>query len=160
MERKARLSGKLLCALGLLTSAFAAVNATPALASCNETGTSTVTVTCTGTGTWTPPAGLTTASFTLDGAVGGGGPLGGFGGGGGRTTADTVTVSSGTSYQIAAGTRGQNGSGTPGTGGSPGGGAGSCVAVAAVAAGRQVGPTPAAVAPAATRTARAAAEPI
>src|SRR3954451_1702476 len=106
---------------GAAALAFAAMGVTPALASttgtCSEAGSSTVTVTCTaGNGTWTPPVGLTTASFTLDGAAGGSAGSD-PGGQGGQTAAATVAVSSSTTYQIAAGTKGQDGASGPGVGG-------------------------------------------
>ena len=66
---------------------------------CSESGTTTITVTCTqGSGTWTPPSGLTSASFDVEGGHGGSGNTD-AGGAGGKVTG-TFTVSSANTYTI------------------------------------------------------------
>jgi hypothetical protein len=94
---------------------------------CSEAGTTTVTVTCTaGMGTWTPPAGVTSATFDVEGGHGGGvSGVGGGGGAGGKVTG-TLTVSSASTYTVLVGSQGGSGSGSAaGAGGSNGGGSGS-----------------------------------
>ncbi|HEV3353080.1 MAG TPA: glycine-rich protein [Acidimicrobiales bacterium] len=130
--------------MGVASFAAVVVPASPAHAAatgtCTESGFPTTTVTCTpGSGTWTPPAGATSATFTLQGAAGGASANVFFapspGGKGGATTA-TMAVVPGTAYTIAVGAKGGDGVGdfvffpdTPhpagGAGGAPGGGAGS-----------------------------------
>ncbi|HEV3355005.1 MAG TPA: DUF11 domain-containing protein [Acidimicrobiales bacterium] len=76
--------------------------------------------------TWTPPTGVTSASFDLFGAYGGA-DQSYLGGAGGHTTATSVTVSSSTTYHVAVGRKGGDSTlGSGGAGGVPGGGDGSC----------------------------------
>jgi hypothetical protein len=73
-----------------------------------------------GTQTWTVPAGVTAATFYVDGAQGARGILAGGGGAGGEVQV-TLAVAPGTVYQINVG-----GSGSSNAGGWNGGGAGYC----------------------------------
>jgi hypothetical protein len=110
-----RLRGLLFALTLLLAPLLGLLSATPALAapSCTTSG-ATVTCTFSYTGapeTWTVPAGVTSATFDLYGAKGGGPNPGG----GGRVLA-TLTVAPGDIYQIrVGGQRGYNGGGAAGS---------------------------------------------
>jgi hypothetical protein len=112
--------------IGLLTAAAPALATSTPCSSPTFIGT-TATVTCpVGVDdTWTVPAGVSQATFDLQGAAGGtAGAAGGAGGAGGDTTA-TIIVSGGTVYHVAVGSKGGDGNSTTGAaGGAPGGGSG------------------------------------
>jgi hypothetical protein len=102
----------LLAPLGLAATPALAAEPTPDCTTSDGISTCTVTFGYSGApAIWTVPAGVTTATFDLYGAQGGGGALGGAGG---RITA-TLGVSAGGSYQILVG--GQNGYNGGGAGG-------------------------------------------
>ena len=81
-----RLSVWVWAGLATLLAATVLLLALPAVAdstgTCSEAGATTVTVTCTaGMGTWTPPPGVTSATFDVEGGHGGSnGSAGGAGG--------------------------------------------------------------------------------
>jgi trimeric autotransporter adhesin len=111
---------------------------------CTSSGTVNVTVTCNPgiADTWTVPAGVSQATFTVEGAPGGNVPAtmngfveGGSGGQGGELSA-IMTVVPASTYDIEVGTTGGNATnpgpptyndGTAGSGGAPGGAVGDCV---------------------------------
>jgi LPXTG-motif cell wall-anchored protein len=114
-----------LAAVSALTSwilVTGAGNAAAVSTTC-ASGICTVTFTSTGSAqTWTPPVGVSSATFTLYGAQGGQGigptPAGGFG----AKVVGTMTVTAGTAYQINVGAAGLiNGVATFGGGGAGGG---------------------------------------
>jgi uncharacterized repeat protein (TIGR02543 family) len=93
-------------------------------------GTCTVTFTTVGNTTWTVPAGVTSTTFTADGAGGGDGPSGGHGGPGGEVVG-TVATTPGSTYTISVGGEGQS----SGAGGANGGGDGGPVSSSAAGGG-------------------------
>src|SRR4051812_666155 len=115
-------SSSLVAMVFLLVSGASGAHA----AACTQSGLGTVTITCTpgAAETWTVPGGITEASFDLRGA-GGGASSDGTPGGAGDHLHATLSVTPGTTYEIAAGQAGGAGSqDTPGSGGATGGATG------------------------------------
>jgi hypothetical protein len=124
--QRARALVRVACVLGtssaLLASA-APASAAPCSAPLISAGTATVTCPVGTDDTWTAPAGVTQATFDVQGAAGGfGRNAASSPGNGGHATA-TLTVNPGSTYHIAVGSKGANGTlAGGGAGGAPGGG--------------------------------------
>src|SRR6185437_4498990 len=122
---------------GMISSAMLSASASVADAALGQGQTCTA-ATCTLTDTsvadttWTVPAGISSATFTVDGAQGGrysGGPRGGSGGNGAEVSGTVSALTPGSSYTLSVGgaggdisSGGRNGGGSSGGTGGGGGG--------------------------------------